>query len=164
MAVATHQSNAPRQRTTRGLTRAQPLRWEPFQELEQLNEQVGRLMDSVWSPISAGNEGTWIPLADIEETEDAWVIEADLPSVDRNDVNVELRDAELIISGEIKEKERKGVLRRRARRTGNFEYRVTLPGKADAEKIDANLHDGVLTVRVPKSEKERPRRIEIKAA
>jgi HSP20 family protein len=114
--------------------------------------------------MGAGNGGAWMPLADIEETEDAWLIEADLPSVDRKDVNVELRDAELIISGEIKEKERKGVLRRRARRTGQFEYRVTLPGKADAEKIEANLHDGVLTVRVTKSEKERPRRIEVKAA
>ncbi|MDX6545980.1 MAG: hypothetical protein QOG02_1754, partial [Gaiellales bacterium] len=65
MAVATRQSDAPRQRMTRGLTRAQPLRWEPFQELEQLYEQVGRLMDSVWSPMGAGNEGTWMPLADI---------------------------------------------------------------------------------------------------
>ena len=98
MALATRQSDAPRQQTNRGLTRAQPLRWEPFQELEQLNEQVGRLMDSVWSPIGAGNDGAWMPLADIEETEDAWVIEADLPSVDRKDVNVELRDSELIIS------------------------------------------------------------------
>jgi HSP20 family protein len=165
MALATRQSNAPTQaRTSRGLTRAQPLRWEPFQELEQLNEQVGQLMDSVWSPIGAGNGGAWMPLADIEETEDSWVIEADLPSVDSKDVNVELRDSELIVSGDIKEKERKGVLRRRARRTGQFEYRVTLPGKADAEKIDAKLRDGVLTVRVPKSEKERPRRVEVKAA
>ena len=54
-----------------------------------------------------------MPFADIEETDDAWVIEAELPGVDRKDVNVELRDSELIISGEIKEKERKGVLRRR---------------------------------------------------
>jgi HSP20 family protein len=163
MALATTQRDTPRQPPNRGLTRAQPLRWGPFQELEQLNEQMGRLMDSVWSPIGAGNEAAWMPLADIEETEDAWVIEADLPSVDRKDVNVELRDSELIVTGEIKEKERKGVLRRRARRTGQFEYRVTLPGKANAEKIDANLHDGVLTVRVPKSEKERPRRVEVKA-
>jgi HSP20 family protein len=132
--------------------------------LEQLNEQFGRLLDSAWSPLSTGNGGTWMPLADIEETDDAWIVEADLPNVDRKDVNVELRDSELIVTGEIKEKERKGVLRRRARRTGEFEYRVTLPGKADAERIEANLHDGVLTVRVPKSEAERPRRIEVKAA
>ena len=162
MALATRQSDAPRQRTTRGLTRAQPLRWEPFQELEQLNEQVGRLMDSVWSPGGAGNGGTWIPLADIEETEDAWIVEAELPSVERNDVNVELRDSELIVSGEIKEKERKGVLRKRTRRTGEFEYRVMLPGDVDEEHIEANLHGGVLTVRVPKAEKQRARRIEVK--
>jgi HSP20 family protein len=138
-------------------------RWEPFNELEQLQEQMERLMHSVWSPSRSGNGGVWIPVADIEETEDAWVIEAELPGVDRKDINVELRESELIISGEIKEKERKGILRRRTRRTGMFEYRVTLPGQTDAEHIEANLHDGVLTVRVPKTETAKPRRIEVKA-
>jgi HSP20 family protein len=137
---------------------------EPFRELEQLHEQMGRLMETVWSPIIGGNGGTWIPLADIEETDDAWIIEAELPSVERDDINVELRDNELVITGEIKEKERKGVLRRRTRRTGQFEYRVSLPGQPNEEGIEANLHDGVLTVRVPKAEQERPRRIDVKAA
>jgi HSP20 family protein len=141
-----------------------PQRWEPLQELEQLHEQMGRLMETVWAPIGEGNGGTWIPLADIEETDDAWVIEAELPSVERKDINVELRDNELVITGEIKEKERKGVLRRRTRRRGQFEYRVTLPGHPNEEGIEANLHEGVLTVRVPKAEKERPRRIDVKAA
>ena len=103
-----------------------------------------------------------MPLADIEETDDAWIIEAELPGVDRDDVNVEMRDSELIISGDIKEKERKGILRRRTRRTGRFEYRVSLPGLSDQEHIEANLHDGVLTVRVPKSEQAKPRRIEVR--
>src|SRR4051812_47028920 len=65
-------------------------RWEPFNELEQLQEQMERLMHSVWSPSGSGNGGVWIPVADIEETEDAWVIEAELPGVDRKDINVEL--------------------------------------------------------------------------
>lgn len=69
-----------------------------------------------------------------------------------------------MIRGEIKEKERTGVLRRRTRRTGQFEYRVALPGPVDEEHIEANLHDGVLTVRVPKSEQARARRIEVKAS
>lgn len=143
----------------------QPLqRWEPFREFEQLQEQMDRLMQSVLTPTGSGNGGTWIPQADIEETEDAWIIEAEVPGVDRKDVNVELRDSELIISGEIKEKERKGILRRQTRRTGQFEYRVTLPGQPDPEHIEANIHDGVLTVRVPKSETAKPRRIEVKAA
>jgi HSP20 family protein len=123
-----------------------------------------RLMESVWSPAGASNGGVWMPFADIEETEDAWIVEAELPGVDQKDVNVELRDSELAITGEIKQNERKGVLRRRTRRTGRFEYRVTLPGQADAEQVEAKLHEGVLTVRVPKTEQARPRRIEVKAA
>jgi HSP20 family protein len=125
---------------------------------------MGRLMDSVWSPVGLGNGSVWTPLADIEETEDAWIIEAELPSVDRDHINVELRDSELVITGEMKQKDRKGVLRRRARRTGRFEYRVTLPGRPEDQNIEATLHHGVLTVRVPKAEQERPRRIEVKAA
>jgi HSP20 family protein len=144
---------------------AQPLRrWDPFQELEELHDQMARLMQTAWAPAGTGNGGAWLPMADIEETEDAWIVEAELPGVSRKDIKVELRDSELVISGEIKEKERKGVIRRRARRTGQFEYRVTLPGQPDEENIEANLHDGVLTVRVPKTEKGKPRQIEVKAA
>lgn len=140
-----------------------PQRWEPFQELEQLQEQMDRLMQGAWSP-GVGNGGVWMPLADIEETEDAWIVEAEVPGVDRKDVNVELRDSELIITGELKEKERKGILRRRTRRTGRFEYRVILPSEANADHIEANMHDGVLTVRVPKAERAKPHRIEVTAA
>jgi HSP20 family protein len=121
---------------------------------------MGRLVQST---LSQSDGGAWMPLADIEETEDAWIVEADLPGVDK-DVNVEFRDSELLITGEVKEKERKGVVRRRARKRGKFEYRVTLPGEVNAEQIEANLHDGVLTVRVPRSEAAKPRRIEVKAA
>ena len=143
----------------------QPLhRREPFREFEQLQEQMDQLMQSVLAPTGSGNGGAWIPHADIEETEDAWVIEAEVPGVDRKDVNVELRDSELIITGDIKEKERKGIIRRQTRRKGQFEYRVTLPGQTDQEHIEAKIHDGVLTVRVPKSETAKPRQIEVKAA
>jgi HSP20 family protein len=139
-------------------------RWEPANELQELHEQMERFMESVWSPAGIGNGGLWTPYADVEETEDAWVVEVELPGVDRKDVAVELRDSELSITGEIKQKERAGILRRRTRRTGRFEYRILLPGQADAEQIEANLRDGVLTVRVPKAEHARPRRIEVKSA
>lgn len=137
-------------------------RWDPFREFEQLQEEMGRLMQSVSSPAS-GDGGAWTPFADIEETDDAWIIELELAGVDRDDINVELREGELVVSGDIKERERQGILRRRARRTGHFEYHVTLPGQVDEDKIEANLHDGVLTVRVPKTEQARPRRIEVRA-
>jgi HSP20 family protein len=136
--------------------------WDPFREFEQLQEDMGRLMQSVWSPAN-GDGGAWTPFADVEETDDAWVIEAEVPGVNRNDINVERRDDELVISGDVRERERRGRLRRRARRTGHFEYHVTLPGAMDEDKIDANLHDGILTVRVPKAEQTRLRRIEVKA-
>jgi HSP20 family protein len=153
----------PVRRTQTSSSPRQMQRWDPFREFEQLQEEMSRLMQSAWSP-GVGDGGAWTPFADVEETDDAWVIEAELPGVDRKGVNVELRDSELVISGDIKEKERQGVLRRRARRTGHFEYHVTLPGGSDEEHIEADLHDGILTVRVPKAEQARPRRIEVKAA
>jgi HSP20 family protein len=67
----------------------------------------------------------------------------------------------LLITGEFKKRERVGLLRRRTRRIGEFEFRVTLPSDVNADKIDAKLAEGVLTVRVPKSERTKPRRIEI---
>ena len=68
----------PVRRSSRS-TPQQAQHWEPLQELEQLHEQMGRLMESVWSP-GQGNGGIWMPLADIEETDDAWIIEAELPN------------------------------------------------------------------------------------
>jgi HSP20 family protein len=144
--------------------RPQPIdRWDPFRQLEQVQEQMERLMEGFSSPFADGNGSVWAPVADIEETEDAWIIEAEVPGASRDDINVELRDSELVISGDIKERERKGVLRRRTRRTGHFEYRVVLPGPTNGDQIEANVHDGVLTVKVPKPEQARPRRIEVKA-
>jgi HSP20 family protein len=140
----------------------QPLRrWKPLREL---HERMGQLMEGVWSGDGLDDARIWWPLVDIQETEDAWIVEAELPGVKRQDVNLEVHDSELAISGEIKERERKGILRRRTRRTGRFDYRVTLPGEADAENIEATLADGVLTVRIPKPEQARPRRIEVRAA
>lgn len=135
-------------------------RWQPFPEIQELQDQMGQLMERVM----AGEEGgVWVPLVDIEETEDAWIVEADLPGVKPEDVNVEVRGSELAISGEIKEREREGILRRRTRKTGEFDYHITLPGDADAENIEAELRDGVLTVRIPKPEQERPRRIDVRS-
>jgi HSP20 family protein len=148
-------SSQPRQRLER---------WEPFRELEQLQEATAQLLENAWSGAGIPDARIWSPLVDIEEADDVWVVEAELPGVNRKDVSVELRDSELAITGELKERERKGILRRRTRPTGRFDYRVTLPGTADPEGVEAKLSDGVLTVRVPKSDRARPRRIEVKDA
>ena len=135
-------------------------RFQPFPEFDQLQAQMGELLESALS----GEAAPWVPAVDIEETDDAWVVEAELPGVRKEDVNVEVRGSELSISGEVKEREREGVLRRRTRRIGEFDYHVTLPGEADAEHIEAHLDDGVLTVRIPKPEQARARRIDVDAA
>jgi HSP20 family protein len=136
-------------------------RWDPFRELEQLHSQMGQLMQGVLP--EAGMLPAWTPAADIEETDDAWIIELELAGVARDDIHIEARDNEIAITGEIKEKERAGILRRRTRRVGEFEYRVQLPAGVDSNHIEATLQDGVLTVRVPKLESARPRRIEVQS-
>ncbi|MDQ3875534.1 MAG: Hsp20/alpha crystallin family protein [Actinomycetota bacterium] len=144
-----------------------PERWEPFSELEQVTERMRRMLDQTFGgfawPSPLTERAGWSPLVDIEETDDAYVVEAEVPGVNREDVNVELVGNDLSITGEIKERERKGLIRRQTRRTGRFDYRVSLPNQVDAGKIDASLENGVLTVRVPKSERAQRRRIEVKA-
>lgn len=141
-------------------SRASAQRWQPFPELQDLQEQMTELMQRM-----AGGEegGVWVPLVDIEETEDAFIVEAEVPGAKRDDINVEIGDNELVVTGEIKERERKGILRRKTRRVGQFEFRVTLPGQTDPRNIEADLDHGVLTIRVPKPEASRPRRIEVRS-
>jgi HSP20 family protein len=139
-------------------------RWEPLNELEQLTERMRRLFDQTFGfswPPPESETGSWSPLVDIEETDEAYVVEAELPGVKRDDVNIELLGNELAITGEVAQRARTGTLRRQARRTGRFEYHVTLPDQVDADKIDANLADGVLTIRVPKAQSAQRRRIEV---
>jgi HSP20 family protein len=126
--------------------------WDPFREL----------MEGVFAS-RLGDGQIHVPRFDIEETEDAWIVEADLPGVRRKDVDVEVRDGELLISGEIKERERVGILRHRTRHTGKFEIRVALPGDVEPERVDASLDNGVLIVEIPKPERTKPRKIEVGA-
>jgi HSP20 family protein len=133
-------------------------RWDPLQELEQLSAQLGQLVEG---GIARPGDALFTPPADIEETEDAWIVEAELPGVDRKDINVEAQGSELVVSGEIKERERKGILRRRTRPVGFFELRVALPGDIDADNVEASVNDGVLTVKIPKTDRSRARRIDV---
>jgi HSP20 family protein len=130
---------------------------DPFRELEELTDRVNHL----WETGLAGDLQSWAPLADVEEDDDAYLVEIDLPGVKRDDIDIQLSDRQLTVSGEIKERERTGILRRRTRRVGQFQYAVTLPADVDADKVNARLDDGVLTVRVPKAEQAKPRRIEV---
>ena len=135
----------------------------PTREFEDIYDRMGQLMNLAFglAPVDV-SEGPWIPLADLSETDDAYVVEADLPGVNRDQIDIQLQDRELVITGEIPESEQEGRRHRRSRRTGRFEFHTYLPGDLNADSVNAQLSDGVLTVTVPKAEKAKPRHIEIK--
>ena len=138
-------------------------RWDPFAESGDLYQRMGQLLGGAfgggWPPPVQG----WAPLADLPETDEAYLAEAGLPGVARDDISAGLAGQELVISGEFTDTGKEGRALRRGRRSGRFEYRVLLPGQAEADKVTAALADGVLTVTVPKAEAGKPRRIQITA-
>lgn len=136
--------------------------WEPFREFEDLYDRMGRLLQGSFPAISemaAG--GVWSPMADIEETDTGYEIDLDLPGVGKDQVTIDVSANQLTVHGEIKEKERTGVLRRQTRRVGRFDYRWTLPADAEMDNIKAELTNGVLSLHIPKAETSKHRRIPI---
>ncbi|GAA2590225.1 hypothetical protein GCM10010399_20300 [Dactylosporangium fulvum] len=108
-----------------------------------------------------GISGTGQVPVDIEETEDAFLIDLDLPNVRADDLQIELRDNEIRVFGKHTEKPRTGTLRHHARRTGEFEFLIALPGDVDPDGVDAELDNGVLSIRAPKVQEALARRIEV---
>jgi HSP20 family protein len=128
--------------------------WDPFPEFAQMWERMGQFFEST----GEGPPG-WVPAVETEEADDAYLVRAELPGMKSDDIDVELSRNELRITGEVKEEAGGKTLRRRY---GRFAYRANLPADADPEKIDAQLADGILTVRVPKAAQACSRRIEVK--
>jgi HSP20 family protein len=147
--------------TTRGSERSAPARWDPLAEFERMVSQLTRFPDS-WEDLASARADGFMPLADVEETDDAYMLEIELSGVDKSDIDISSTGRRLTITGERKEKERTGVLRRRTRSVGRFVYDIQLPGEIDDKNITATLRDGVLTVRVPKASNEQARHIEVK--
>ncbi|WP_431969078.1 Hsp20/alpha crystallin family protein [Actinacidiphila sp. bgisy160] len=131
-------------------------------EFDDLFERMNRFLEQAAGVTPSAR--AWSPMADLHETNDAYVVEAELPGIKREDIDVEAGGRELCVSGEYKECEREGVLRRRTRRTGRFEYRALLPADVKAQEITATLADGILTVTVPKAQAAKPHHIEITQA
>jgi HSP20 family protein len=134
------------------------VRWDPFRELDELYDRMNHLWEN---NVTTDGVERWVPAADIVESDDSYLIEMDLPGVDQDDVDIEINGRELTVSGEVKEKERAGILRRRTRKVGEFSYSVTLPMEIDADAVTAHLDNGVLSITVPKSQRAKSRRIAI---
>lgn len=145
---------------------AEVVRWDPIEDLEQLQQQLAQALPGWarmpgWSRGATGPDREFSPFADVEETDGAYVVEIELAGVKKEDIKIELSGHRLSVTGERKEKERQGTLRRRTRTVGRFRYEIMLPGEVDDKKIDAHLDEGVLTIRVPKATAERPKQISI---
>jgi HSP20 family protein len=138
------------------------VRWDPFEDLEHLQQQLAQVFSGFPRMPGMGMDTEFAPLADVEETDDAYIVELELAGVNKDDIDIELSGRRLSVSGERKEKERQGRVRRRTRTVGRFRYEIAFPADVDEKKIEANLNEGVLTVRIPKAAAERPKQINIK--
>ena len=141
------------------------VRWEPAREVDTLQNEVNRVFDAFF-----GNGGSrvrrWVPPMDLVETDEHLVLRADLPGLTTDDVELEVKDGVLTVSGERKaEHEEKSEGFYRVERTfGRFSRSLTIPDGVDAEEITAEFNDGVLEVRIPKPAERQPRRVQINAA
>ncbi len=145
------------------------IRWEPVRELNSIQNEMNRLFNTFFdSPAAAGSrEGQtlqrWIPPMDLVETEDEFVLRADLPGLAEPDVNIELENNVLTVSGERKaeHEESKEGYYRVERSWGTFSRSLTLPDGVDPDAVRANFERGVLEVRIPKPEARKPRKVAI---
>ncbi len=140
------------------------VRWAPWQELESMNRQLSRLLDDGRGGVGEEGAGHWAPSVDIRETEDALLVQAELPGIDKKDVKVEVHDGVLTISGERryeKDVEEKNV-HRVERAYGSFSRSFSLPANIDGEHVEAQMKDGVLEVHLHKRESAKPKAIAIR--
>jgi HSP20 family protein len=144
------------------------VRWDPFRDLVSIQDELNRLFGRTFSGaegLRPGAGGAWMPPMDVFETEEKIVAKVELPGIEPADVEVSVEDSTLTVSGtrefarEVKEEDYHRV----ERRYGQFTRAMTLPQTADTEKVEARFDKGVLTIEVPKVERVKPKKIEVKA-
>jgi HSP20 family protein len=131
---------------------------------EPFTREIDRVFDAFFGQTDRGRR--WVPPMDLVEADDHFVLKADLPGLAEGDVNLEVQDSTLTISGERKaeHEEREKGWYRIERSFGSFSRSLTLPDGVDPERIEASFNDGVLEVRIPKPEERKPQRISISAS
>ena len=145
-------------------------RYEPWSALRHLQNEMGRVFDNAVAGAEDGSNvvtSRWTPAVDIQEDNERFVITADVPGVEPNDIEVTMENGVLTIKGERKLETRNeggdNGYRRVERVYGSFYRRFTLPDTADAEAISANGKHGVLEVVIPKRAAVQPKRIAVSA-
>jgi HSP20 family protein len=144
------------------------VRWEPFRELSALQNEMSRWMGQLSGTVTPGNgqSSTWLPSVDVWETEDELVLSFDVPGISEDDIAVELDDNVLTVSGRRERTTEHSNERfyRFERRYGTFARSVTLPHGVQEDAIKADYQNGVLEIRVPKPEEQKPKRIKVGSA
>lgn len=141
-------------------------RWDPFQDMQTFRSMMDRFFDEPWRDASRQElqRPSGFPLAlDVAEDDGAYMVKASIPGVDPENVEITLTDNVLSIKGETKsdkDVEEKNY-HLRERRYGSFMRSVTLPMPVDAEQVEATHENGVLTLRLPKTEAVKPKRITV---
>jgi HSP20 family protein len=137
-----------------------------FREMEEMSDRMNRMFGTWSRPYEkeALKVADWAPVVDIQETETEYLVKADLPEVEKKDVQVTVQEGVLTIQGERnQEKEEKGKKFHRIERSyGTFLRTFTVPEDAEETKVTADFKDGVLRVHLPKTEKPRSKAIEVK--
>ena len=128
-------------------------RWDPIRDLLAIQQRLDR-----FAPAPSG----WIPPIDVHETTDEYVITAELPGLGREDVQIQVQDGHIRISGQRREREVPCEQYHRVERGhGSFSRAFELPLPVDNDRVTADLHDGVLTVTCPKATEGAARRIQV---
>ncbi|HEX9155817.1 MAG TPA: Hsp20/alpha crystallin family protein [Nitrospira sp.] len=145
------------------------VRWDPFRELEDMSERLNRVFTRPAlrpSGKEALTVADWMPTVDISETDAEYLIKAELPEVKKEDVKVTVEEGVLTLQGERRqEKEEKGKKYHRVERSyGSFVRSFTLPESVDEAGVKAEYKDGVLSLHLPKSEKVKPKAIDVRVA
>ena len=146
--------------------RYSPRRWDPFggfPGFDDLFDQMSRMLTSAFPDVARISVNSWSPPVDIQETDEDYVIEADLPGVRPDDVTIDLQGKDLGIGGEYGTVEKGEGEAQQTRRRGHFDYRLTLPGEVNSEACTADLEHGVLRLRLPKASSGVRQRIPVRA-
>ncbi len=151
-------------------------RWHPFKELETMRREMDRLWEeffpttrrevvgSPWRRLKA-EEGVAVPPVDVVDTGEEILIKAEMPGVDKDHVDISIHDNTVSIKGDVSEdrkyKEEDYYIAERSYRS--FSRSINIPVKIDADKVKANLKDGILELHLPKAEETKPRKIKVEA-
>jgi HSP20 family protein len=140
--------------------------WEPFETLNNLHSRINHLFDESFRPSwanASSTSGLWYPPVDVLESKDAYIFRAELPGMKKEDVNLEVKDGTLTLTGERKfEQPAEGVEYHSVERVaGKFSRSYQLPRNVKHDGIQATYRDGVLEIHVPKAEEAKPRQIAI---